>query len=97
MKMSNEEDNKNLEDRLKDKTVFITNTFTENSPGYLLACVIRNHAKLTVCGDSRYKMKQEEEGYRRIENGRVILINSEDPLDTEKRLGIKFDLSFYVK
>ncbi len=64
----------NLEKILKDKEVLITNTYVVGSVGYELAHLIRNYARVTYCVDDRYLMKNEPQGFRIIESGKVVLI-----------------------
>jgi len=64
----------NLAKNLLNKEILITNTFEINSVGFNLAHILRESAKVTYCVDERYKMTKEPEGFRIIENGKVVLI-----------------------
>ncbi len=67
---------------LWDREILITNTFEKNSLGYNLAHLVRNITYRTWCVDKRYEMTKEKEGYRIIEDGRVILLKGD--LETER-------------
>jgi hypothetical protein len=71
-----------LTKKLENKEVLITNTFEENGLAYNLAHVIRTTAKKTYCIDEKYLMSNEPEGFRVIENGKVVLIKGN--IETEK-------------
>lgn len=91
-----------LLDKIERKEVLITNTFEKDSVGYLLAHVIRLSARTTYCVDDKYKMTNEPEGYRVIENGKVVLIKADldkEPQKVEKiitKLNGKVDYTIKV-
>jgi hypothetical protein len=63
-----------LKQNLSDKEVLISDTTEVGSLAFNLAHIIRSYAKRTFCCGKKYKMINEKEGYRVIENGKVILI-----------------------
>lgn len=79
-----------LVDKVSGKNVIITNTYHENSFAFLLAHVLRNHTSRLYCIDPKYKMENEPEGYRKIENGNVVLVKGDlnrDRDTTLRRIG----------
>lgn len=73
-----------LLDKMERKEILITNTFEKDSFAYLLAHIIRLSARTTYCVDERYLMKNEPEGYRIIESGKVVLIKGNLENDRER-------------
>lgn len=79
-------DIENLEGKVRDKNVLITDTYVNGSFGFYLAHVLRNSARRTYCVDSRYKMTGELLGYRIIEEGKVVLVKGDIVDDREKTM-----------
>jgi hypothetical protein len=70
-----------LNKSLDGKVILMTDT-NKNDSAFYLAHVLRSFALRTYCVDETYKMINEPEGFRVIEDGRVILIKGN--LRTEK-------------
>lgn len=96
-------DYENLAQLVQDKQVVVTNTYEEGSFAFYLAHIVRNHAGITYCVDPRYKMRDEPDGVRRIEDGKVFLIRGDYFADKDavtekiKSLGGIVDLEVLIK
>jgi hypothetical protein len=97
--MKKTKDHNNFLEKIIDKEILITNTKNETGLAYYLAHVIRNYAKRVYCLDNNYKMSFDFEGYRIIEDGKVVLIkgnlNDEKTDLIIKKLNGKID--FYIE
>ena len=73
----------NLISLIKNKTVLVYNT-KKSEEAFALAHTLRKYAELTYCADETYTFNETEDNFRVIENGRVILLNTEDAGDLER-------------
>jgi 5S rRNA maturation endonuclease (ribonuclease M5) len=83
IKMTNE-DLERLAKTLNGKEVIVLNTQDEQGLEFALAHIIRTYAKKVYCVDPNYKMTNEPEGFRIIEDGKVVLIKGDLRYDDEK-------------
>lgn len=73
----------NLKKLLKNKEIIVINT-KQDKVAFELAHVLRDFSKVTYCVDKKYKIKENSEGYRKIEEGKVFLIKGDYDFDEEQ-------------